>query len=110
MSKVKELPLMVRKQAEQALNKLVQFPPQGKRLFVTFKESRVLIQEEVPHPTKPQKVRLPYALLDYSDDGWILLFRGAQGAWQRVPEDQPSVSIDDKVAIIRVDPHGVFWR
>ncbi|MFQ3231524.1 hypothetical protein [Reinekea sp.] len=110
MSKIEDLPPLVKKQAEHSIAKLLQYPPKGKRLFVSFKGRRVLIQEEVPHPTKSINVRLPFALLDFTDSGWLLLFRGSEGGWQSVPEDKPNANLDDKIALIRVDPHGVFWR
>ncbi|MDN3649202.1 hypothetical protein QWZ13_09790 [Reinekea marina] len=108
MSKGNEIPPLLKKQAEQSLAKFVDQAPKGKVFIATFKGARVLIQEQVPHPKNAKPLNLPYALLDYTDQGWQLLFRGTSGQWQLMPGDLPSAHIEEKLEQIRVDALGVF--
>ncbi|MDX1342916.1 MAG: DUF3024 domain-containing protein [Reinekea sp.] len=105
----KQLPYFVRKQVEMATNRLFDALPE-KSFQVTVSGYRVVLQVSQPHPGKPGQIKVPLALLDFQSDGWHLFFRGANGGWQRLPEDQASRSLDAKVDAILTDPYKLFWR
>jgi len=104
-----ELPYFVRKQVDRATRRLIE-TLKNHQLVVELHGCRVLIIQLFPHPAKGSEIRMPFALLDYKSNGWILLYRGSQGRWQSIPNDRPSLSADDKVTEIIDDPYGVFWR
>jgi hypothetical protein len=103
-----DLPHFVRKQAELATRRL-QDELNSISILVEFHGFRVLLKELKPHPTKAESLRLPLALVDYSNDGWSLLFRGNAGQWQLLPGDEKG-SIEEKIQKIIDDSYGVFWR
>lgn len=109
MSETNALPHFVRKQVDVAsaefLNRFSAFPIEAE-----VRGCRVLLIEKRPHPMKDQPVRLPMALLDFKDDLWHLLFRGSAGGWQPVPNDAPSISIQEKFDAIFDDVYRIFWR
>ena len=108
-AKITDLPHFVRRQVELATRKLVDglYP---KKLLIEFHGNRVLVIELKPHPTKPEEIRFPLALLDFKTPHWVLLFRGNGGQWQPLPEQDLLLSLDAKIEAILADDYGVFWR
>lgn len=69
---------------------------------------RVLVIELVPHPAKSETLRSPLALLDFKTNGWVLLFRTADGGWQPVPGDVPTLTLSRKVDQILCNADQLF--
>lgn len=109
MSDANALPHFVRKQVELASSDFLKRLP-TLAVDIEIKGLRVLLIEKKPHPTKPQPLRIPLALMDFKDNAWHLLFRGSAGGWLMVPGDEPSLSIQEKFNAIVEDPYAIFWR
>jgi hypothetical protein len=108
-STAKELPHFVRKQVELATQRLHEH--RSDSVFsIDIIGLRVLIKDVTPHPTKPTTIKLPLALLDYSGQGWTLLFRTGNGQWQHLPEWNQAQTLDIQIQRFIDDDYKVFWR
>lgn len=102
-----ELPHFVRKQVALESQRLIE-SLKPRRILVEIHGCRLLCLELLPHPTRHESLRTPFALLDFRDQRWHLLFRTTQGHWQPVPDDQPDLNISAKINGILDDPHQLF--
>ena len=106
----KELPHFVRKQVALESQRLAD-ALQPAQIVAELHGHRILCLELLPHPAREGEVlRSPFALLDFYDQTWHLLFRTTQGHWQPVPDQVPDLNLSAKVQTIIDDPDHLFWR
>lgn len=80
----------------------------GIRLTYKIKGHRLLIQELMPHPQQKADLLVPFALIDYKNDTWHLLFRNPDGHWQPVPCFTPSANIDSALNAVIENHQALF--